>query len=193
MIEKKKVAKIIRIATIPPLMVCALLLLLYFIKDDIILSIPTLLLSMLFLMVIPVLAYPLASVIPGYRRQGRDGQRNLAFILSFAGYAAAVVYGLVVSVGKKLLLIYSTYFVSVIILAAFNKLARIRASGHSCSMTGPLILAVYFIGWESLLPCAVLFASIIWASLYLKRHSPKELLLGGASAALAFVLSLHIV
>ncbi|MFB0920082.1 MAG: recombinase family protein [Oscillospiraceae bacterium] len=73
------------------------------------------------------------------------------------------------------------------------KIIMILASGHACSITGPLILMVYFIGWKCVLPCLALFALIIWASLNLKRHTPKELITGSFSAVIAFAISLLIV
>ena len=58
------------------------------------------------------------------------------------------------------------------------------------SMTGPLILLSYFIGWWCILPCAAFFAIIIWASLSLKRHTPKELVFGSLTAAVSFLLGI---
>jgi hypothetical protein len=187
---KEKIAKIIRVVTIPPILVLLLLVILFFTRQAMFSNVAQLLLSVLFLMLIPVAAYPLAAVIPKYKAKGRDGERTLAFILSIAGYVAAVVYGFAAQVSKGLLFIYLTYFISVAVLTVFNKVIKLRASGHACSITGPLILMVYFIGWKCLLPCAVLFALIIWASLAIKRHTPRELIAGSSAAALAFLVTL---
>ena len=186
-------AKIIRAITVPPILVLFLLLMLFFAKDTIFKDVPQLLISILFLMLVPVAAYPLAAVIPKYKQIGREGQRNLAFILSLVGYIAAVVYGLVADVSQGLMFIYLSYFFSVAMLILFNKVILLRASGHACSITGPLIAMVYFIGWTCVLPCAALFALIIWASLTLKRHTTKELITGGGCAVIAFIISLALV
>jgi hypothetical protein len=171
-------------------MVLLLLVILFFSKGRAFTSIQELLISILFLMLVPIAAYPLAAVIPKYKDKGRSGQRYLAFILSLVGYTAAVVYGLAAHVSWGLLLIFLTYFLSVSMLTVFNKFFALRASGHACSIAGPLILMIYFIGWKCVLPCAVMFALIIWASLTAKRHTPKELIAGSSSAVIAFAVSL---
>jgi hypothetical protein len=48
-------------------------------------------LAVLSLMIIPVLAYPLQNVIPGFKGKGRDGQRKLAFIFTLFGYLAGTM------------------------------------------------------------------------------------------------------
>jgi hypothetical protein len=190
MTKKEKIAKIIRTVTVPPVMVCILLIILYFTKDGIISGHTELIISILLLGIVPLLSYPLSMLIPAWKRKGREGQRSLAFILNFVGYLAALVYGLAAHVTRDMMLIYLTYFISVFVLTIFNKLIKIRASGHSCCITGPLVLMVYFIGWKSVLPCAVLFVFIIWASLTLKRHMPKDLAWGGVTAVIAFAVSM---
>lgn len=193
MIEKEKFAKIIRTITVPPVLVFLLLILLFFTKDTLFRNVTELLLSIGFLMLVPAAAYPLAALIPKYKEKERESQRNLAFILSLVGYIAAVVYGLAAHVSQNLLLIYLSYFISIVTLTFFNKVIKLRASGHACSIAGPLILMVYFLGWKCVLPCAVLFALIIWASLTLKRHTPKELITGSTAATAAFFISLLLI
>ena len=61
---KKKAAKVIRIATIPPIAVAVLLLMLYFFKEGVFASVWELLISMALLALIPILAYPIAWVVP---------------------------------------------------------------------------------------------------------------------------------
>lgn len=182
-----KLAKLIRTITVPPVQVCALFLLLYFLHDGVVTSVSQLLVSLLFLVGVPLLAYPLAAGIP--RFAGREGQRKLAFVMSLAGYTGALAYGLFAGVRRSLLLVYLTYFISVVVLTVLNKGLGLRASGHACSITGPLVLAVHFIGWESILPCAAIFIAVIWSSLVLKRHTPRDLFWGSASAVAAFAIA----
>ncbi|MEA4854001.1 MAG: hypothetical protein VB082_06975 [Christensenella sp.] len=190
---KEKAAKVIRTVTVPPVQVCLLLVVLFFCRNTVFSGVMQLLLSLLFLMVIPALAYPLAAVIPHYRRQKREGQRKLAFLTSAAGYAAAVVYGLLAGASQELMLVYWCYFFSVVTLLIFNRLVGVRASGHACSIAGPLILAVYLIGWGAVAPCVALFAVVAWSSLVLKRHTGRELAWGSACAAIAFAIALVVV
>lgn len=190
MTKKEQFAKIIRAITVPPLLVLSLLIILFYSKDAIFKDIYELAASITFLVLIPVAAYPLASVIPKYKGKKREGQRDLAFILSLIGYIAAVIYGVAVHVSQGLLFIYLTYLISVVLLTVFNKIIKLRASGHACSITGPLILTIYFIGWKCFIWCLALFALIAWASLTLKRHTPKELIFGSTTAVIAFTASL---
>ena len=187
---KEKLAKAVRVITVPPLLVCLLLILLYGTRPGLFSGPFQLALSLLFLMGIPLLAYQLAALLPFTRGKGREGQRNLAFVLNLAGYTAAVVYGLVLRASRGLLLVYGTYFLSVTVLLLLNKGLHIRASGHACSVAGPLILASYFLGWFAVLPCAAVFAAVAWASLALGRHSWKELVAGALTAVASFGVSL---
>ena len=189
----KLLAKAVRVVTIPPVMICALLLILYFARRSLFSSAGQLLWALLFLMVVPILAYPVSYLVPKWREKGREGQRSLAFLFSFAGYTGGAIYAFAAGVGDGLLLIFLTYFLSVLGLILLQKGFRQRASGHACSMTGPLILLSYFIGWWCVPPCAVVFAIIIWASLALKRHTPKELILGSLTAGIAFLAGLLLV
>ncbi|NLT57580.1 MAG: hypothetical protein GXX99_01290 [Clostridiales bacterium] len=182
-------AKLVRVATIPPLMVLALLLIAYGAIEGVYRSPQELLISILCLMFIPILAYPLAELIPRYKVRGREGQRNLAFIMSAVGYTGAVLWGWRARISNLLMQIHLTYFLSVCALLVFNKALRLRASGHACSIAGPLIFFAYMFGGLSLIPCALLFAAIAWASLHMKRHTPGELALGSACAGMAFCLS----
>ena len=95
--------------------------------------------------VFPMLAYPLARLIPALRRRGREAERRLAMLLSAVGYAAACVYGFAAACGRDPMLVFMTYFLSVVGLLICNRLLRFRASGHSCAVTGPILLACRFL------------------------------------------------
>jgi len=172
-------------------MVLLLLLILFALNENVFQnSILVLLLSILFLALIPVAAYPLQPLIPKYKDKGREGQRNLAFGFTAVGYAGAVLYGVFAHVSNDLLMIFLTYFLSVFALLVSNKIIKFRSSGHMCSITGPLILFIYFIGWIAIIPCLVLFGLICWASLLLKRHTLYEVIGGCACCIAAFLCSL---
>lgn len=78
--NKEKTAKLIRIITVPPIMVTVLLLILYFNKREIFSKESDMIIMLIFLGIFPVLAYPLQKIIPKFRREGRNGQRKLAFV-----------------------------------------------------------------------------------------------------------------
>lgn len=138
----------------------------------------------------PVLAYPLQLFLPHFREKGRSGQRTLAFILSLAGYISAVIYGYAVHAAVSLQLIYNTYLISVIILTFLNKACKLRASGHACSITAPCIFLIYFGSRILLFPALLVFTASIWASLYLKRHTKTDILLGVSVCAVSFIIAL---
>ncbi len=183
MIKSEKIAEVILIITVPLVMVLLLLIILFFWQDTIFTGLIELHISIVLLMLVPLAVYPLASVIPMYKDKEREGQRDVAFILSLVGYIAAIVYGFIGNVTRGLLLIYLSYFFSAVILVVFNKSIMLRASGHACSIIGPMILMVYFIGWRCVFPCVILFTLITWATL-------KEIIIGCGSATIAFATSL---
>lgn len=178
--------RLVRAITVPAVLVSVLLLLLYASHDDIFASLSQLLHSLLFLVLIPLLAYPLSLAVPRLRRQGREGQRKLAFALNLLGYIGAVAYGFAAHVSQGLFLIFLTYLISVLILMLFNNVIRIHASGHACGTMGPLVFLVYFVGPYGIAPCVLIAAAVVWSSLRLGRHTIKELVLGALSALLAF-------
>jgi hypothetical protein len=145
--------------------------------------------SFLCLALIPILAYPLAACIPFLHRKGREGQRNLALVLSALGYTLSWIYGLISACSSKLLLIYTTYFLSVVILLIFNKVIKLRASGHACSITGPIVFACCFLGARAIVTGIILYFIILWASLVSKRHTLKEFTLGTLTCLISFGIS----
>ena len=185
---RKGLAKIVRVLTVPPVMIGGLFLWFYF-ATPMFRSVSELLFAMLFLAVIPSLAYPLSLLLPKIRQKGREGQRKLAFVLSLVGYTGAMIYGAAVGVKLELALVFLTYFLSVVILSVCNKL-KFRASGHGCGVTGPLLLPAYYIHPLFLLAGGLVLALVYDSSLVLKRHTLRELLCGSGVAVLSFFLSL---
>lgn len=189
---KERIAKAIRVLSVPPVMVSVLILILAFSKDGIFRSTLEIVITIVLLGFVPILAYGLQKILPGFKEQGREGQRKLAFITNLVGYSAAFLWALIADVENALLLICSTYFFSVVFLTICNKGLHYRASGHASSFTGPLVLLIYFFGWKVIIPCLVSAALIIWSSIYLKRHTVKEIVGGIVVCLLSFTLSLVI-
>ena len=180
----RTVAKIVRVVSVPPVMVSALIILLAIFRRDVVSAPIEGFMAILFLAVVPTLAYPLSAVIPSIREKGRKGQRDLAIYLSIAGYIGGVIYGFAAGVGRSLLIIFCTYLLSVVMLLVCN-LFHIKASGHACSVSGPIVLIAYFFGLWYLPVCAALYAAIFWASVYMGRHTVREFILGSLSSPLA--------
>ena len=148
-------AHIVRIVTVPPVMVGILLVLLFALRDNVLVTPVEFAVSLAGLTVLPVLAYPVAAVVPSFRKKGREGQRSMAMYFSTVGYVGVFVYGLIAHVGTGLMHIYAGYLFSVVIILVGNKVFKVRISGHACSVSGPLVYSGYFLGlWGILVgPC----------------------------------------
>ena len=190
---KEKAARIIRIITVPPVMALILFIVLFLFKHNIFEKPSDFAAGVLMLVVFPVLAYPLQMAIPAVKKQGRDGQRKLAFIMSLISYTGMLVYGIIEKVNRNMLVICVTYFLTVFILTICNKLLHIKASGHAASCTSPLLFLMYYFSWPLFLPCTIVFLIILWASLVTKSHTLKEFLIGASICMISFAVSLGIV
>lgn len=193
MITKEHIAKIIRILSVPPIMVSIFILILAIHKNNIFRNSTEITIMIVLLGLVPALAYVLSGLVPKVKKQGREGQRKLAFITNLTGYSIALLWAIFTNVDKNLLLICLTYFLSVVLLTICNKGFHFRASGHAASFTGPLILLVYFWGRKVIIPALIIAVLIVWASVYLKRHTIKELAGGILVNILAFIFSVIII
>lgn len=190
---KNTFAKIIRIISVPPVMITFLLVILNTTRPDIFRNNVEVLTSIILLGIVPVLAYPFQLLSSFLEDRGRIMQRKLAFIFSLIGYATALLWAILVHTSKELLMICATYFISVVILTFFNKVLKKRASGHACSITGPLVFLIYLVDWKLIFPCLIIATLIFWSSLYLQRHTKTDLFYGVLSNLLAFALSFIII
>lgn len=173
-------------------MALMLLIVLYITRQMIFGNILNLVLAIGFLVVLPVLAYPLQPIVPYFRGKGREGQRSLAMWMSSLGYILGILTVLFLPVSNFLLIIYMTYLVSGVSLVLLNKVVKIKASGHACGVAGPIFLLIYFLGpW--VLFGLLLLASVYWASISMKRHDKTELLIGTTVPTYALLLSFLLV
>ena len=188
-----KIAHVIRIVSVPPVMVGILLVLLFTLRGEVFSSTADMVVSMLGLTVLPLLAYPASYLIPAIREKdkashGREGQRSLAMYFSTVGYVSVFVYGLIAHAGVGLMHIYTGYLLSVIIILVSNKVFHVRVSGHACSVSGPLVYSGYFLGIWGIVVGVVCWGLILWASLVMKRHTFKEFLLGTLTCLVSFTI-----
>lgn len=180
-------AHIVRIVSVPPVMVGALLVLLFTLRDDVFAAPVEFIVSLGCLTVLPVLAYPVSAMIPALRKKGREGQRSLAMYFSTAGYVGVFVYGLIAQVSTGLMHIYAGYLFSVVIILVGNKVFKVRISGHACSVSGPLVYSGYFLGVWAVVGAAC-WGVILWASLVMKRHTLKEFIFGTLTCLFSFTV-----
>ena len=185
-----KVYKIIRVATVPPLMASVLFIILgvYGITDWI-----DSLLGVFFLGILPILSYPLQRFIPYYKDKGREGQRNLAIVFSVAGYILGCILALIFKAPiKTVVFIYLDYLISGILIALFNKLFHLKASGHACGIVGPVAMLLYFSLYTPAIIGVLLSILVFISSIKMKRHSFLQLL-GGSAITIAALLFLMLV
>ncbi|MDD4511600.1 MAG: hypothetical protein PHN24_00620 [Eubacteriales bacterium] len=187
-----KLAKAVRVLSVPPVLVGLLLTALWIFSPSVFSGVWQPLVTLFGLAVVPALAYPL-SMIPALRKGGRDAQRDLALKLTPIGYVISTVFCWISGGGSNLWLINLGYLFSIIVLLLLNKVFHLKASGHACAITGPLIYAVIFFGWGFAPVCALLYALIFWSSLRLERHTPRDLLLGTLTACCALGIAAIIV
>lgn len=189
---KEKAAKTIRILTTAPLMGLYTISLLFLFREKQFGGIGSYLLSIFFLVVLPLLAYPLQPHLRRFKHRGREGQRDLAMLMAGVGYALGIIAALIQGENRDLLLIYLTYLISWIIIAVLNKAVKIRASGHAGGAAGPIAALVYFLGPWALLGVIALIA-VYWSSLLLGRHTLGELALGTLVPVVSLLIALILV
>lgn len=186
---KERIAKVIKVLSVPPIMVSVFILILPSHKKYIFTHVSQIIIMILLLGIISALAYVLSDMIPAIKIKGREGQRKLAFITTLIGYTVSLLWAVITSVNNDLMLICLMYFTSVLLLTICNKGLHFRASGHASSFTGPLILTIYFMGWKVIIPALFIAILIVWSSVYLKRHTLKELAGGMIVSVFAFIIS----
>ncbi len=190
--KKINIEKIIRVITVAPVMAAVALSILFILRPGMFNGIADFVMALVFLTVLPLLAYPVQPLIPYFKDKGREGQRLLAIIMAVAGYIGGIIYALARPVSKELLIVYLVYLFSGILIFILNKVIKIKASGHACGVAGPVSYLVYFLGWYALAGIAVL-ALVYWASVRMKRHTLKQLIAGSVIPVAALVISILIV
>ncbi len=189
---KYKFAKIISIITVVPILALLTTSWIYLcnssvFNNDVIWYI----VSIIFLTFIPISAYGLKKIIPNYKNAKRKEERKLAFIMAIIGYIVGLIVVLVFNAPKGTFIIFNTYFLSGIFLTFFNKVLNIKASGHACGVTSPIILLLYFIGFRTWY-MILLLPIVYWARINQKRHSYKELIIGTLVGALCAIIAIII-
>lgn len=184
-------AKVIRVATVPPILITGMLLILTLSVDGFFGSASQMAWAILLLGLVPVLAYPVQKLMPT-KGEVREEQRNMAFVLTFAGYLTALICSVAGGCSRQLRYIIVSYFVSMTLLLFFNKVLHVRASGHACSVTGTLYFLSYFLGARAVIPCILVAAAVVWASLRLKRHTIQEIFWGAAVCLPCILLSVFV-
>jgi hypothetical protein len=184
---KEKIAYIVRIITVAPIMALVLLLTLFLREPQTFGDRSTFVMNIVFLVIIPLLAYPLQPLFRKFKDGGREGQRKLAMLFAVAGYISGLIFAIASGATQDILVIYISYLISGLLVALTNKVLHFRASGHACGVAGPFILLIYFGQPIGYLGIGVL--AITWlASLYMKRHTWLQLLAGNTIPFISLVM-----
>lgn len=182
----------IRKITIPPVFAVVLLLSVYINIPEPFGAVWHMIGGIVFLAALPMLAYLLQKYIPGFKDKGREGQRSLAMLFSFAGYLVGTIVAFVFGATKIVKIIYLEYLLCGITMLVFNKVFKLKASGHACGVIGPMLLMVYFKLYIPAAICALFAIPVFIASVLTKRHTPLQLL-GGSLISLAMLIIVHLV
>ena len=178
---------IVRILTLPPIVTGLTLVLMY--APAGLLTLRELLLCEVFLLLVPLAAYPLREIFH-IGRNRREGQRSTALVLSAAGYACGFIWSLLVPCSWLVHILFLSYVVSVAALLALNVGLGLRASGHACSTTAPVFLLTWKLHPLFIIPSLLLIAAVYRSSLKLSRHTLPQLLIGSSISLLACGLSI---
>lgn len=187
-----RLAKGIRVLTVPPFLVSGMLITLTVSLEHFCSSMAEMALSILLLGLVPILAYPIQKILPT-KGEVREQQRNMAFILTFAGYLTALIFSIAGNCSRQLQYIIVSYFISMTLLVLLNKALHIRASGHACSVTGTLYFLSFFLGAPAIIPCIGIALAVVWSSLYLKRHTIQEIFWGAAVCVPCMLASVFLI
>ena len=176
----EKFFRIFRRITVPPVFAAAFLITAYILRMNYFGGVWHLFGALFFLSVLPTLAYPLQAYIPKYKYRGREGQRSLAMIFSFAGYLLGAVTAFAFSAPTELKIIYLEYLLCGIGMLLFNKVFKIKASGHACGIVGPVLLLLYFGLYILAAVGLVLILPVYISSIRTGQHTLPQLICGSA-------------
>ena len=181
--EKDKFFMAIRKLTVAPLIAMIFLICMFIHRFDVLSGIGQWAYCMFFIGVFPVLAYPMQRYFKAFRDKGRSSQRMLAIIFAVLGYIFCCVLNLFFASSPELWIIVLEYFISGLIIFLFNRIFRLKISGHACGITGPVLLLIHFGLYIQATVGACLIALVYIASLKTKRHSLWQPIGGSAVPA----------
>lgn len=188
----KTLAKIIRVITIAPVMAICLILLLLVNTNNTFNNVCDLLMSIIFIVFIPTTSYILQKKFSVFSGDMRTGERKLAIVFSFFAYTILLIYALLSDTLELYKIMVLTYFLSGTMIFLFTFIFKINASGHMCGVSGPVALLFYVFGtWWGFL--FLLLIAVAWSSIYLKRHSFKELIIGTIIPVISLIISVLII
>ena len=168
---------IVRILTLPPIVIGITVFLMYVPAK--LLTLRELLLCELFLLLIPMAAYPIREIF----RIGKDrrkGQRSTALVCSAIGYLCGFLWSMLTPSSWLVHILFLSYVISIAALLILNTVFKWHASGHACSTTAPAFLLTWKLHPLFIIPSVLLIAAVYRNRSIIPRTGKEKSLENGA-------------
>lgn len=186
-------AKAVRIIAAPHFMAILLATLLYISMGDTAFANRLHYIEALFTLgLLPMVSYLICAIIPSLRKKGRKIERTLAIVFSVLGYIMGTMFSLLGGGTAVESTLYLTYLISGAATALLSFVIHFRASGHTCGVSGPAAMLVYYLGF-AFIPMFALLIPVFMSSLKLGRHSIAQLIVGCVVPTVSMFLAILIV
>lgn len=189
---KEKIAKVISLVTVVPIMALFTVILSFIYKRQYFNGVGWFIYTIIFLTVLPLLAYPLHILIPSSRVKGRNGERKMAFILAIISYVLGTLITFILDAPLIVKKIFMAYLLSGIFLTFVNRALKFKASGHACGVAGPITLLAHLLG-TNFLWLFLLIPVVFWSRISLDRHTIKELITGTFVGIISTIIAVSII
>jgi len=73
-------------------------------------------------------------------------------------------------------------------MLVFNKLFKLKASGHACGIVGPVAMLIYLQMYIPAIVGALLIIPVYVSSIKTKQHTPTQLIIGSAIPIIMLVI-----
>ena len=188
----EKFCKIVRMITLAPVLAAFSIVMIGLFCPDVFPTVGHFGYTLVYLGILPLLAYPLQSVTPHFKDRGRDGQRTLAMIYAVAGYIFCLITNLFASATRGMWIICLEYLLSGILILVFNKGLHIKLSAHGCGSAGPIFLLLYFGLYVPAILMSVVTVFAYVASVKAKHHTVQQLI-GGSAVSISLLMVLTVI
>ena len=169
--------KIVRILTVAPIICLITSLLLFFNNRSLYGSTLSFILSLIFLVVVPLLSYPVFYIVKPFRLKGRPFQRKLAIVFSYCSYIFVVIFSLIFHDSLQIIFYHLNYFLTATLIFLSTKFLHFNASGHAAGVAGPITFLSLFVSpWYAF--GYLLLILVIYCSIKMKRHTILETIIG---------------
>lgn len=169
--------KIVRILTVAPIICLISSLIIYFTNKELYGSTLSFIMSLIFLVITPLLSYPIFYIFKSLRLKGRSFQRKLAIVFAYVSYIFVFAFSFIFHDSIQIIFYHLNYLLTATILYLSTKLFHFNASGHAAGVAGPITFLTLFISpWFAF--GYLLLILVIYCSIKMKRHTILEAIVG---------------